>query len=96
MLEPLPALDRTLAADAVITDVGGTKGEVAEAARALPARLPFVGGHPLADDSDGGIDVARPDLFAGRPWLLVDETRARPRRDGEAGRRSPKGWARRP
>jgi prephenate dehydrogenase len=77
-LELLPRLDRTLASDAVITDVASAKGEIATAARALPARLPFVGGHPLTDDTGGGIDAARPDLFAGRPWLLVDETRARP------------------
>jgi prephenate dehydrogenase len=77
-LELIPALDRILASDAVITDVADTKGEVASAARALPPRLPFVGGHPLTDDTGGGIEAARPDLFAGRPWLLVDEARARP------------------
>lgn len=77
-LELIPALDRIMAADAVITDVARTKGEVTSAARALPSRLPFVGGHPLAGDTSGGIDAARPDYFTGRPWLLVDETRARP------------------
>ena len=78
MLDLMSALDRTLATDAVITDVGSTKGEVVSAARALPARLPFVGGHPLTDDAGGGMDAARPDLFTGCPWLLVDEARARP------------------
>ena len=78
MLGLMPALDRTLATDAVITDVARAKGEITVAARALPPRLPFVGGHPLTEDSDGGIDAARPDLFTGRPWLLVDETRVRP------------------
>jgi prephenate dehydrogenase len=77
-LELIPALDRLLASDAVITDVASTKAEVVEAARALPARLSFVGGHPLTEDTGGGIDDARPDFFAGRPWLFVDETRARP------------------
>jgi prephenate dehydrogenase len=77
-LDLIPALDRTLVSDAVVTDVSSTKNDVATAARMLPQRLPFVGGHPLTDDTGGGIDAARPDLFAGRPWLLVDETRARP------------------
>jgi prephenate dehydrogenase len=77
-LDIIPALDRTLASDAVVTDVSSTKKDVATAARVLPPRLPFVGGHPLTGDTGGGIDAARPDLFAGRPWLLVDETRARP------------------
>jgi prephenate dehydrogenase len=77
-IDLIPALDRILASDAVITDVASTKGEVASAARALPPRLPFVGGHPLAGLTGGGIDAARPDLFTGRPWLLVDEARTRP------------------
>jgi prephenate dehydrogenase len=78
MVDLISILDRTLASDAVITDVASVKTEVAAAARMLPPRLPYVGGHPLAGDAEGGFDAARPDLFKGRPWLLVDETRARP------------------
>ncbi len=58
--------------DAVITDVGSTKREVVAAAVALPPRLRFVGGHPLAGAAMGGLDAARPDLFSGRPWLLTE------------------------
>lgn len=56
---------------AVVTDVGSTKRETVEAARALPARLHFIGGHPLAGAAVGGIESARSDLFAGRPWILT-------------------------
>ena len=56
---------------AVITDVGSTKREIVERARTLPSRLTFVGGHPLGGAPRGGIDYARPDLFAGRPWLFT-------------------------
>jgi prephenate dehydrogenase len=56
---------------AVVTDVGSTKREIVAAARALPARLSFVGGHPLAGAARSGIEHASPDIFAGRPWLLV-------------------------
>ena len=59
---------------ALVTDVGSTKVTIAEAARALPARLRFIGGHPLAGAATGGIDEARADLFAGRPWFLAAET----------------------
>jgi prephenate dehydrogenase len=59
---------------ALVTDVGSTKVTTAEAARALPARLRFIGGHPLAGAATGGIDEARGDLFAGRPWFLAAET----------------------
>jgi prephenate dehydrogenase len=57
--------------EALVTDVGSTKREVVEAARALPERLRFIGGHPLAGAAAGGIVAARADLFRGRPWILT-------------------------
>jgi prephenate dehydrogenase len=59
--------------DAVVTDVGSTKRDIVTAARALPARLRFVGGHPLAGAAVGGLEASRPDLFHGRPWILTPE-----------------------
>jgi prephenate dehydrogenase len=56
---------------ALVTDVGSTKRATVAAARVLPERLPFIGGHPLAGAAAGGIDAARPDLFHGRPWILT-------------------------
>jgi prephenate dehydrogenase len=38
------------------------------------ADVAFVGGHPMAGRESGGIEHAGPDLFAGRRWLLLDET----------------------
>jgi prephenate dehydrogenase len=67
----LPRLPGCVRTNAVVTDVGSTKRVVMDAARVLPARLPFVGGHPLAGAAHGGFEAARPDLCAGRPWLLV-------------------------
>jgi prephenate dehydrogenase len=55
---------------AVVTDTGSTKRDVVSAARRLPPRFTFVGGHPLAGAARGGLAHARADLFAGRPWLL--------------------------
>jgi len=77
IIDLIPALDRTLASDAVVTDVGSTKRAIVSAARALPSRLTFVGGHPLAGAATAGIDAARADLFAGRPWILIAEDGAR-------------------
>ena len=57
----------------IITDVGGTKRSIVEAARALPAGACFVGGHPLAGGERGGFAFARPDLFAGRPWIFTPD-----------------------
>ena len=66
-LQELPRVVR----GAVVTDVGSTKRTIVEAARALPPELPFVGGHPLSGAAAGGVEAARPDLFADRPWLLT-------------------------
>ncbi len=43
--------------EAVVTDVGSTKRETMAAARALPDRLTFIGGHPLAGAAVGGVEV---------------------------------------
>ena len=56
---------------AIVTDVGSTKRLIVERARSLPPRLTFVGGHPLGGAPRGGLGNARPDLFAGRPWLFT-------------------------
>jgi prephenate dehydrogenase len=56
--------------NAIVTDVGSTKRRIGRAAKGLPAHLTFIGGHPMAGAAVGGFEHARPDLFAGRPWIL--------------------------
>ncbi len=58
-------------AEAIVTDVGSTKRQIVEAGRALPERLTFIGGHPLAGAAVGGLQAARADLFQERPWILT-------------------------
>jgi len=60
----------------IITDVGGTKRAIVNAARTLPRHIEFVGGHPLAGGERGGFAFARPDLFAGRPWIFTPDGQA--------------------
>jgi prephenate dehydrogenase len=67
----LDRLDEHVSQPAVVTDTGSTKREIVAAARSLPPRFTFVGGHPLAGAARGGLEHARPDLFVGRPWLLT-------------------------
>jgi len=67
----LAELDEHVHQPAVVTDTGSTKREIVAAAADLPPRFTFVGGHPLGGAAHGGLDHARPDLFAGRPWLLT-------------------------
>ena len=67
----LETLDEHVRQPAVITDTGSTKRAIVEAARQLPPRLTFIGGHPLGGAAASGLENARPDLFKGRPWLFT-------------------------
>jgi prephenate dehydrogenase len=69
----LGRLDDVVPGPAIVTDVGSTKRAIVEAARTLPARFTFVGGHPLAGAARAGIEHSRPDLFKGRPWILTPD-----------------------
>ena len=57
----------------IVTDVGGTKRAIVDAARGLPSNVTFVGGHPLGGGERGGFAFARPDLFAARPWIFTPD-----------------------
>ena len=78
------ARPRDLGPDAVVTDVASTKAAIVDRARSRGLR--FVGGHPMAGRETSGYGAADPDLFAGRPWVIVP---ADPRRPG--GRRAGRG-----
>ncbi|MEE6280883.1 prephenate dehydrogenase [Georgenia sunbinii] len=59
---------------AVVTDVASVKAiiadEVAELATAQEQSR-YVGSHPMAGRERSGAAAADPDLFAGRPWVIV-------------------------
>ena len=59
--------------DAVITDVGSTKSDVAAAAREhMGKHLPhFVPAHPIAGAEKSGVSAARADLFLGKHVVLT-------------------------
>lgn len=67
----LERLEAHVQRPAIVTDTGSTKREIVEAGKRLPTRLTFIGGHPLGGAAARGLDHARPDLFAGRPWLFT-------------------------
>jgi prephenate dehydrogenase len=70
-IDLLEQLDDHVRQPAVVTDTSSTKRAIVDAARRLPPRFTFIGGHPLGGAAKGGLEHARPDLFAGRPWLLT-------------------------
>jgi prephenate dehydrogenase len=84
-IELLAALDDNVTQPAVVTDVGSTKRAIMDAARGLPPKFTFIGGHPLGGAAKGGLENARPDLFTGRPWLLTPTTDTSRRSEATAG-----------
>ena len=67
----LDALDENVRQAAVVTDTGSTKRAIVDAAKRLPPRFTFIGGHPLGGAAAAGLENARPDLFKNRPWLFT-------------------------
>jgi prephenate dehydrogenase len=59
--------------EALVTDVGSTKGELVAA---LGADERFIGGHPLAGAETAGVENAREDLFDGARWYLTPTDRS--------------------
>ncbi len=58
--------------DAVVTDVASVKGAVLATLRSAGVDLTrYVGSHPMAGSERSGPTAARPDLFVGRPWVVV-------------------------
>ncbi len=77
--EETPSLLREAAQVApgvLLTDAASLKKPVADAAAMLSASARFVGGHPMAGSPKAGLAGARPDLFSGRPWLIVPTERS--------------------
>jgi prephenate dehydrogenase len=76
----------------LVTDVGSTKRQIAEAAGRLfntPERAAFLPGHPMAGKERGGAELAEGSLFRGAVWLFTDDPDWRRSAQGTA---LVKGW----
>ncbi len=64
-----------LAKDAILTDVGSTKGSVVAAAREVFGQLPsrFVPAHPIAGTEQSGVGASFAELFRGRRVILTPD-----------------------
>jgi prephenate dehydrogenase len=75
-LDFMEKLARVLGSDHMVTDVGSTKGHIADAAGRLfntPERAAFLPGHPMAGKERGGAALGDADLFRGAVWLFTDD-----------------------
>ncbi len=69
-----------LGPDHLVTDVGSTKGMIAETAARLyntPGRAAFLPGHPMAGKERGGASLADANLFRGAVWLFTSDPAAK-------------------
>jgi prephenate dehydrogenase len=75
-LDLMEQLSAVLGPDQLVTDVGSTKAQIAEAAGRLfnaPERAAFLPGHPMAGKERGGAELGDANLFRGAVWLFTDD-----------------------
>ena len=66
---------------AVVTDVASVKSIIADEVTETVTpqeQSRYVGSHPMAGREKSGAAAADPDLFAGRPWVIVPATQTAP------------------
>jgi prephenate dehydrogenase len=78
ILDWMHLLAPVMRAGQLLTDVGSTKLQIAEAAaRLFPAGgASFLPGHPMAGKESGGAALAEASLFRGATWLFTPRARA--------------------
>ena len=74
-IDAIAACANRLATDAIVTDVGSTKGDICQHGfLAFPDRgagsARFVGGHPMAGSERSGLDASDPLLYQSALWVL--------------------------
>jgi len=71
LLRQIPGVASRARPGSLLTDVGSTKAEVCAAFRRARTEASVVAGHPMAGNERAGLDGCDPDLFEGRPWVLI-------------------------
>ena len=61
---------------ALVTDVGGIKGAIMEAAQCLPDTVDFIGCHPMAGKETSGVENAEKELFHNAHFILTPGPRS--------------------
>lgn len=77
ILDWMQALASTVHPDALVTDVGSTKGDIIRLATTLyngPGQAAFLPSHPMAGKESGGAALAESGLFTGSTWLFTPLT----------------------
>ena len=85
ILEIIPRLPDWHAGQAVVLDLGSTKGAVCRELTKLPDRFDPLGGHPICGKAAGGFEHAESDLYQGAPFVFsaLPQTSSRARKVAE-------------
>jgi prephenate dehydrogenase len=73
ILDTIRHLDPLVRPEALVTDAGSTKCQIADLALQTLTRCRFLGGHPMAGKEKRGAQAADADLFQGCTWVLTPE-----------------------
>ncbi len=74
ILEQIPRIAGHLSPGAIVSDVGSTKVQIVDLARAhIPDGVSFIGGHPIAGSEKSGVTAADPLLFKDKPYILCPD-----------------------
>jgi prephenate dehydrogenase len=74
IIDLIERLGPALPPKTLLTDVGSTKMEVLERAKAVFRKntgVRFLAGHPMAGKEQSGVEFADPDLFQGAAWFVT-------------------------
>jgi prephenate dehydrogenase len=74
IIDMIDRLGPALPQKSLLTDVGSTKAEIVERAKAVfrkNAGIRFLAGHPMAGKEQSGMEFADPDLFRGAAWFVT-------------------------
>jgi len=74
IIDLIERLGPALPPKTLLTDVGSTKAEVLERAKAVFNKntgVRFLAGHPMAGKEQSGVEFADPDLFRGAAWFVT-------------------------
>jgi len=74
IIDLIERLGPALPPKTLLTDVGSTKAEVLERAKAVfrkSTAVRFLAAHPMAGKEQSGVEFADPDLFQGAAWFVT-------------------------
>jgi prephenate dehydrogenase len=73
ILDTIRHVDPLVRPEALVTDAGSTKCQIADLGLQEIRRCQFLGGHPMAGKEKRGAAAAEADLFQGATWVLTPE-----------------------